>query len=164
MNYRGVAKRSPPSQAKHKEKMPVLSFTVSDNQMMVSGKTFHAKEALKAACAKWSSEKSSWILPMAAFTQDLKESLTQMVMDVVASEKAAAKTAAKAVVAYEASPEGRKARLLAALAQKAKTGAFCWICCEQCTVMDWQRQHTSCQVHSHDGNTVRVRGAIYTGD
>ena len=85
------------------------------------------------------------------------------------------RTAAKAQRMFDATPEGQaiikanqKAKVMAALAQKAETGAYHWICCEHCEVIDWARQHTSCKpCGSFDGqswNTFRVRGRLYTGD
>jgi hypothetical protein len=90
-------------------------------------------------------------------------------------EKKKDKDSKAAAKAYALSPEGiaarqeaERLRILACLEQKEKTGAYHWICCEKCEVIDWGRQHTSCQACAVWGgqswNTFRVRGSIFTGD
>jgi hypothetical protein len=72
----------------------------------------------------------------------------------------------KAVRLYAKSPEGKavaaaeeKLRIKAAVAAGST-----WICCENCEVIDWIKQHTYCQPCGVDGNSFRVRGNIRTGD
>lgn len=81
----------------------------------------------------------------------------------------------KAQKAYEESPEGIEAAVEAerqrihwCFEQKQKTGAYWWLCCAECTVIDWKRHHTSCMKCAEwDGycwNSFRVNGSIFTGD
>ena len=136
--------------------------------------TFALKDAIKACGAKWHQETKTWVIntptdlsPLISAASTLSEQRTQEAKD--------KRTAAKAQREFDATPEGQaiikanqKAKVMAALAQKAATGAYHWICCEHCEVIDWARQHTSCKpCGSFDGqswNTFRVRGRLYTGD
>ena len=138
--------------------MPSLSFTVVDAGVLVSGKTFNVKDRLKQI-SRWNG--SSWSIPAAADSPALREEL-----ETLATQKKAEEAAAnKAARLYAASPEGKAA---AAADEKRRIKAMAagstWICCEECEVVDWIRQHTNCRACAVDGNTFRVRGNIYTGD
>ena len=155
-----------------------LKFTTNETHLFISGKTFHIKETLKNIKAIWNPELKSWSVPIALDTSFLRTSLEDRVKEIVlvngnpvlsAAEKKEAAAEKKRLREYAASSEGKKATLLAVLAEKEKgNGAYHWICCDQCEVIDWVRQHTSCNVHAEDcglyKNTFRVRGMIYTGD
>jgi hypothetical protein len=156
----------------------MLSFTKNTTHLIVAGKTFPLKEALKALGARWDSSLSAWTLPVHLDSEHLRNDLNNKLKDVEVlerAEKKKEKEAAAAARAYALTPEGQaaakvaaKARVLWALEQKKKTGSYHWICCEHCEVIDWTRQHTSCDpCGSGEGiyrNTFRVRGNIYTGD
>lgn len=141
--------------------MPSLSFTIVDAGVLVSGKTFNVKDRLKEI-GRWNPQASSWSIPAAKDTPELRDEL-----EALATQKKAEETAAnKAARLYAASPEGKaaaaaeeKRRIKAAVAAGST-----WICCEECEVVDWVRQHTNCRACAVDGNTFRVRGNIYTGD
>ena len=149
----------------------MLQFNTTQTNFVVSGKTFAIKDDLKAMSGKWDPKKSCWNLPLNAGTPEACAALWAKLAEAEKVEKAKRKeerVAEKAAAVYAASPEGKKAAVLLALANKTKTGAYHWVCCEHCQVINWALQHTSCRVHSqNDGqslNTFRVRGAIYTGD
>lgn len=161
----------------------MLTFTTNETHLFISGKTFDVKETLKNLRASWDCERRVWSLPIALDTDFLRRSLTDRAKEAADArrpakkelsplERAEKKEAAakkKAARLYAASSEGKKAALMAALAEKEKgNGAYHWICCDQCNVIDWARQHTSCEVHAIDcglyKNTFSVRGMIYTGD
>jgi hypothetical protein len=144
----------------------MLVFTKTDKNIVISGKTFYAKEAIKAIGGKWDHATSSWTISSDVATDVLK-----------GLEEAAknAKKKEKAVTAFAASPEGiakgqeeERQHIMACLEQKKKDGSFHWICCEKCIVIDWGRKHTSCQAcaewSGQSWNTFRVRGSIFTGD
>jgi hypothetical protein len=142
--------------------MPSLSFTVVDAGIMVGGKTFNVKDRLKEVGGRWNPQTSSWSIPVAADSPALRDELEKLATKKKADEAAAA----KAVRVYAASPEGKAA---AAADEKKRIKAefaagSSWLCCENCTVIDWVRKHTSCQACAVDGNSFRVRGSIYTGD
>jgi hypothetical protein len=142
--------------------MPSLSFTVVDTGVLVGGKTFNVKDRLKEVGGRWNPQLSSWSVPAAADTPELRDEL-----ETLATQKKAEEAAAnKAARLYAASAEGKaaaaaeeKRRIKAAVAAGSS-----WICCNDCQVIDWVRQHTSCQVCAVDGNSFRVRGNIRTGD
>jgi len=142
--------------------MPSLSFTVVDTGVMISGKTFNVKDRLKELGGRWNPQVSQWSIPAAADSPALRDEL-----EALASQKKAEEAAAnKAARLYAASPEG-KAAAAAEEKQRIKAAVAAgstWICCDKCTVIDWSRQHTSCQACAIDGNTFRKRGNIYTGD
>jgi hypothetical protein len=135
--------------------------------------TYALKEHIKAAGGKWNAETKSWLVQKEGVADVLKAA--QELSVTRDSEKKAARQAAKEKRAFDLTPEGRaqavkeaKARVLAALELKKNTGAYHWICCEECEVIDWGRGHTSCKACAEgEGvyrNTFRVRGRIYTGD
>jgi hypothetical protein len=136
--------------------------------------TFALKDAIKASGGKWSAETKTWVINTPTDIQPLITACNAL--STQRSQEAKDKrTANKAQREFDRTPEGQaiikasqKAKVMAALAEKAKTGAYHWICCEHCEVIDWGRQHTSCTPCGvFDGqslNTFRVRGSIYTGD
>ena len=143
-------------------KMPSLSFTVVDTGVLVGGKTFNVKDRLKEVGGRWNPQLSQWSIPVTADSPVLRDEL-----ETLATQKKAEEAAAnKAARLYAASPEG-KAAAAAAEKRRIKTAVAAgssWICCNDCQVIDWVRQHTSCQACAVDGNSFRVRGNIRTGD
>ena len=146
--------------------MPSLSFTVVDTGVLISGKTFNVKDRLKELGGRWNPQASSWSIPVAADSPALREDLEAVATQVAKQKKAEETAANKAARLYAASPEG-KAAAAAEEKQRIKAAVAAgstWICCENCEVVDWVRQHTNCRACAVDGNTFRVRGNIYTGD
>jgi len=148
----------------------MLIFTKTDKNTVITGKTFYAKEAIKAAGGKWDPTTNRWIISGDVNLWVLK-GIEEAAKDSLKKEKDDAAQAA----AFARSPAGiaaavaeERKHILACLAQKKKDGSYNWICCEKCEVIDWKRQHTSCQACVEWGgqgwNTFRVRGSIYTGD
>jgi hypothetical protein len=153
----------------------MLAFKKTEANLIISGKTFYAKEAIKAVGGKWDPSIYSWTLPAHIDSEMLRKELTEKAGATEKAEKKKEKDAKAAAKAYALSPEGiaeakatAKARVLWALEQKKKDGSYHWICCEHCEVIDWGRQFTSCDPCGSDcglyKNTFRVRGSIYTGD
>lgn len=153
----------------------MLSFSKTQANLVISGKTFFAKEAIKALGGKWDPSTSSWMLPVHIDSEMLRKDLTEKAILLEKEAKNKGREEAKAARCFARSPEGiaaakeaERLRILACLEQKKKTGAYHWICCEKCTVIDWGRQHTSCMACAEWGgqswNTFRVRGSIFTGD
>jgi len=140
--------------------MPSLFFNTDNNALIVTGKTFHAKEHLKALGGKYSN--GTWSLPLNADTPQNRTDL-----EAIATEQMTAEKAARAAErAYAKSPEGiQAARDAEKAAVKAafEAGTY-WICCENCEVVDWNKKHTYCLPCGYDGNGFRKAGALYTGD
>lgn len=145
--------------------MNSLCFSVSDKGVVVTGKTFDVKEILKEKGATWDSDGRVWIF-RGQVDPDAVKLLVQGAIEALVAEKKAARkvelTAAKKHREWLKTPEGQaysaaeaKARVIAA---RASDGGF-WICCDDCTVIDWGRRHTFCKHHE-----FRVRGMVYTGD
>jgi hypothetical protein len=143
--------------------MFTLLFTTTAKNLVVTGKTFPIKDALKALGGVWQSP--SWLLPLNADGPLVRANLVESCRRALLAEKEAEKEAAKARFAYLASPEAVKDALKA---KAAGDYSFNWICCEQCVVIDWTRQHTSCRSCGADYGThiesFFVRGRLYTGD
>jgi hypothetical protein len=148
----------------------MLVFSKTDKNIVISGKTFYAKEAIKALGGTWDHATSSWTISSNINSETLKD-LEEVAKEGVKKEKNDKKMAA----AFAKSPEGiakleeeERLKILACLEQKKKDGSFHWICCEKVKVIDWGRQHTSCQAcaewSGQSWNTFRVRGSIFTGD
>jgi hypothetical protein len=142
-----------------------------NNRVSVYGKTFDVKEKLKEVGGLWDSKSKCWNIPIASATLTFHQSLDAFLDEQKAKEKADEKAAR----AYALTPEGRaeaevkrKQTILDCLEEKKKTGAYHWICCQSCVVVDWKRQHTTCDACAVDygiyKNSFRVRGMIYTGD
>ena len=152
--------------------MRFLTFSTNDTHLIISGDTFHLRNYLKEHLkAIWNNEKKFWIIPIGLDSASLRNELETKAASAYRAAREAEAAERKKKRDFAKSPEGKKAAeeekrtfFLNALKMKAKTGAYHWICCESCEVIDWRRQHTSCDVHAEDGNTFRVRGALYTGD
>lgn len=143
--------------------MFTLLFTITAKNLIVAGKTFPIKEQLKALGGIWQSP--HWLLPLNADAPLTRANLVESCRRALIAEKEAAVAAEKARLAYFASPEAVKDALAA---KAAGDYSYHWICCDQCVVLDWSRQHTSCQACGHDNGTWKdtffVRGRLRTGD
>ena len=143
--------------------MFTLLFTTTATQLIVTGKTFPIKDAIKALGGIWNSPR--WLIPLNADSPLTRARLVENCRLALIAEKEAEKAAEKARLAYIYSPAAVKAAL-----EKKAAGDYSlhWICCEQCVVIDWSRQHTSCQACGHDNGmwkeTFFVRGRLRTGD
>ena len=120
-----------------------LVFTINDKSLIVTGKTFHAKEHLKSLGGKWSG--SAWSLPLDADTPENRAALEGTVTLGTTMQKAAD----KAVRDYADSPSAKF--------QYAKSRG--WTCCDKANVMDAQRGHVGCFEHG-----FHVKGILRTGD
>ena len=148
----------------------MLDFSKTDTSLLVKGDTFPIKDALKII-GKWDPSTRSWVVPAYLDSEPLRKDLESKLKE--AKKKERDENAAKK--AHAMTPEGRaeaaeeeRKRILACLEEKKATGAYHWICCDKCEVIDWSRQHTSCKAcATWDGqswNTFCVRGRRYTGD
>lgn len=145
-------------------------ITRESEQLVISGKTFDIKDIIKEIGGRWDAARRVWTLP---YTEEARAKL--LAASAAAEDRLKAeKKEKKRKAAYRLTPEGQaEARAEArevvkrCLVEKAKTGQYFWICCEECEVIDWQRQHTSCRACAHwDGqswNSFFVRGGLYTG-
>ena len=155
----------------------MLVFSKTDKNIEITGKTFYAKEAIKAAGGKWDAAAQRWTISTTVEPEVLKglEEAAKQGVEKEEEQKKKERQEAKKAAAYAKTPEGIAARkeqerlkILACLEQKKKTGAYHWICCDKCEVIDWARQHTSCMAcadwSGQSWNTFCVRGRRYTGD
>ena len=134
-----------------------LQFKTDDKSLMISGKTFDIKDIIKSHGGRWDSQKQ-WCVPIEKDSPEFRASLLHNLSVVKARD------------AYSRSPEGiaaAKANERAIIKRLAERGSS-WICCENCVVIDWVRQHTACDACAADcgpyKNSFRVRGMVYTGD
>lgn len=152
--------------------------------------TYELKEAIKSCGGKWEPFTRSWVVqahrslaPLEAAMQALKDQRQAVAEAKRAADEEFKKAAealaghalkkselkaARAAAKLEKAKAADKMRVKACLAEKAKTGAYSWICCEKCEVVDWYKQHTYCWDCGSDKglyrDCFRVRGSIYTGD
>lgn len=146
-----------------------VKLTITDVSMgfAVAGTdTFALKDHIKASGGKWQPGTKTWLVPSAGL--EPLQKAAQSLSDERTMSRKSNRISAKVQREFEKTPEGQKEK---ALKEKQKVlraltlkGIYHWICCDQCTVLDWQRGYTSCQAHAIDGNSFRVRGALYTGD
>lgn len=148
-----------------------LKFDTDKTYLSITGKTFHIKEMLKSLNAVWNSEKSCWLLPVHIDSSNLRSNLQEKAYAAEINAKLKEKAERAAARAYAASQEGKeeakaqeKFTILWALEQKNKNGSYQWICCENCKIIDWYKQHTTCDSCAEYGNSFRISGRLYTGD
>jgi hypothetical protein len=146
----------------------VLTFATTNTNLVISGKTFYAKDTIKALGGKWNPASSSWTLPLSCDNDELRFTLNQSVIAKIKKEKEDKKAEAEATKAFNESPEGkafneakRMEGIRYMLKQKELTGEYHWICCEDVEVVGSSRrgQHTSCKNHG-----FCVGGRRFTGD
>jgi hypothetical protein len=155
----------------------MLVFKKTDKNIVISGKTFYARDAIKSAGGKWDPMTQSWTISNSVSPEVLK-GLEEAAKEEAKKEKNARKVerdASRAATAYALTPlgiaeraEAERRRIAWCLEQKAKTGEYHWICCEKVRVTDWARQHTWCNACGADYGThiegFFVRGLLRTGD
>jgi hypothetical protein len=154
----------------------MLSFATNETHVSVSGPaTFHIKEVLKNFSGRWSPDSRSWAVPIKHDNESFRANLLETAKEAKRLERETKKVELEAKRAYDLSPEGiakKKAEyrevIKKCLEEKATTGRYHWICCQECHVIDWVRQITSCDAcaddHGRFKNTMCVRGVRYTGD
>ena len=127
-----------------------LIFTITPVALIVTGKTFHAKEHLKKLGGKWTN--GSWSLPLNADTPQNRADCEAVVAEAITAEK----LVNAAQRAYAKSPAGIAAATAAELQFARRAG---WTCCDDARVVDYKRGHCSCLTHG-----FHVKGRLYTGD
>jgi hypothetical protein len=156
---------------KKKMSIPNIAFAKENggDNMVVCGKSFYVKDRLKKAGARWNPALGVWTLKAAAATQELLAELNTLADTAIKAEKDAEKKQKDDEAARQAfykTPEGKE-QWWAQIEKLKKTpagAAYFFICCKECEVIDWNRQHTSCEACGVDGNTFFVRGRLRTGD
>ena len=138
-----------------------LVYTLKEGSVYVSGKTYDCKETLKLLGGKWRPEEKAWLFAERSL-DDVKESIEETYghyLEAIKKLQAQVDIEAKKKKLWEASPQGKKERVLEAL----KKPTF-WICCEECNVLDWKKMWTECVHHpNEDGTIFRVKGQQYCG-
>jgi len=134
---------------------------VKAGAIYVSGNTFPYKELLKNLGGRWNPEEKAWKFEesLDVVRQSVEDAIQDQA-DKVRAAQAKARKEAKEKKAWDASPEGKKARVLEALKDKKN---YFWVCCEQCEVIDWKEQFSYCKAHAVGENAFRLRGHIYDG-
>lgn len=145
-----------------------ITFDEKGDSVNVYGKTFYVKEELKKVGARWNV--NTWTIKAEVATEEFLAQLNAMAHDCITAEKAAEKKKRQdevALAAFYMTPEGREKQWndIQEL-RKTTVGAamYQFICCKDCEVIDWARQHTNCNACGVDGNTFFVRGRLRTGD
>ena len=142
----------------------MLSFKTIQSYLAIGGKTFHAKEVIKRLGGKWDPVMNAWLVPADLDNETFRKSLqhkASIAENTAKLNEKMKRAAAKSAAGIAEAHAKAKARVVECLEMKKKTGAYSWICCEDCTVINWQRQTTSCTTC---GYTFRARGMVYTGD
>jgi len=136
-----------------------LAFSLNDDGIYVSGATFPYKDELKTLGAKWNPGKKLWWFPGAQSVETVRSSFEELRKEVeenLKKMKIQVSAEIKAKQRWEASPEGKKARVVEAL--RSDRSKYFWICCEEGEVIDWKRMTCFCATHG-----FRVRSCIYDG-
>jgi hypothetical protein len=142
----------------------MLSFKTIQTYLAIGGKTFHAKEVIKRLGGKWDPVMNMWLVPADLDNDTFRKSLqhkASIAENTAKLNEKMKRAAAKSPSGIAEANAKAKALVLKCLEMKKKTGAYSWICCEDCIVIDWRRQTTSCTTC---GYTFRARGMVYTGD
>ena len=136
--------------------MSSLNYTVCTDGVLVGGNTYGVREVLKELGGRWKSETKEWLVPLQnplAVRERVEEALAAVAAAAAALRKEEL-AAARAKKTWEASREGRRARVEEALA----SGSHTWICCPSCLVLDWTRKTSDCVEHG-----FRLRGCTWNG-
>ena len=157
-----------------------ITFRREAGKIILTGKTFEVKEAIKSLGGRWNPFRRVWTLPLEADTDEVRAHLGAWTKAEQETAEEAMKVAAHAAVAaVEAMFEAQHAKAAAKrqrvweaekvrVRRSVESGDYPWICCENCEVIDWVKKHTSCRVHAHwDGQswcTFRINGSLYTGN
>jgi hypothetical protein len=132
-----------------------LYMTREETQLVISGKTFHAKEAIKELGGRWDAARRIWALPLEMDTEETRIRLGTIKQSLVLRED-------------ERRPAATKNLELVKWCLANKTGKYSWVCCEQCEILDLKKGHISCKAHAHwDGQSwcsFRIFGSLYTGN
>jgi len=142
-----------------------LLYSVKDNAVHVSGKTYDCKETLKIMGAKWSAKDNCWYFPGEPSIDNVRNALESILAEAAEMQRKISRlqnAERKARKLWEASPEGKKARVVEAF--RTNRSKYHWICCEHCEVISWDRMTTYCMEHADGDNAFRLRGHIWTGD
>lgn len=150
--------------------MPAIFITFEDkgDNVNVYGKTFYVKEELKKVGARWNV--NTWTIKAELATEEFLAQLNAMAHECITAEKAVEKkklAETAALQAFYKTPAGKEQWWKEIEEMKKTTvGAvmYQFICCKDCEVIDWGRQHTNCNTCGVDGNTFFVRGRLRTGD
>ena len=134
--------------------IPGLKIDYYTDGIIVSGKkTYDYKEQLKALGGVWDAPTCQWALPP---TADLTT------IEIIQPPP---RNSYKKSMTLEERTAADKERFMAAIEKKKAGAEFYWICCDKCTVLSWSLMMTSCLEHpGREGEFVRKRGMIYTGD
>lgn len=142
-----------------------LIFSTNDKSLIVTGKTFYVKEQIKKLGGIWNAKVKMWEIPVALDSAELRTQLLKETQERIQEERTNKKAEEAARLAYKCSPQAVKDALKA---KAAGDFSYDWICCENCVILDWGRQHTSCQSCGYDNGmwkeTFFVRGRLRTGD
>ena len=143
--------------------MESITLTKTDMGIVVGGKTFDIKTALRDAGARWNKDTSTWIFRDA----DDIQHLTKTVRDAVRRKADEAKASAAEAKAWLKTDEAKallKAKIRTQIAACVGQPGFHWICCKECVIIDEKRRHTACNACAVDGNSFFVNGRLRTGD
>jgi hypothetical protein len=159
-----------------------LYMTREETQLVISGKTFEAKEAIKELGGSWDAARRIWTLPLELDTEETRTRLgvlterQQEVVDtamevwreaVLAAQKESRAKRMKKEEKRRAA-EAAKNRELVAWCLADTSGKYSWVCCDQCEIIDLKKGHSSCRAHAHwDGQSwcsFRIFGSLYTGN
>ena len=94
--------------------------------------TYALKDHIKKAGGKWQPKTKTWSIAAAADAAAMDTFYAELkgISDNRRAERKVAAAATKERVRLANTPEAKKQRVLDALAIKAKTGQYYWICCE----------------------------------
>lgn len=151
-----------------------LNFKIQGDSLLIAGKAFYIKEYLKSHGGTWNPLLRCWRLHSSLDTLSFRTDLVNRVKEIIRKERERSMAEAKEKQLWTMSPEGIAERKLETknfikncLAKKSLGEGYHWICCEECEVIDWSRQHTKCDACAGDDifkNNFFVRGSLYTGD
>jgi hypothetical protein len=146
----------------------MLVFTTTATNLIITGKTYPIKEQIKALGGIWKSRQ--WLLPINSDTPMNRESLLESCRIALKVEKDAAKALRTFSPESRAETQQKNREMILECLHKKNAGDFTyhWICCENCVVVDWSRQHTTCETCGKFNGmwkeTFFVRGRLRTGD
>lgn len=141
----------------------MLNFKTTEHTLQVVGGNV-IKDHLQSLGAEWNSDNESWDFPISSDSVIFRIGIEE-------AFNTASNIKGRRHRDYDITPAGaiekklqERETIKKCLEENEITGAYRWICCEECEVIDWNRQYTNCVKCAEwiDGtlSSFRVRGVI----
>ena len=124
----------------------MLIFHTTRSHLVLSGNTFPVKDILKSVGSRWNGPSKTWLLPLAQDGAIFRISLQNC--EILSGKAPGEKEGGHDMSFWEDRAKNfAKLGVLAKKQQGILDTDYWWLCCERCTVQDWNRQRVTCPCH-----------------